>query len=169
MVCSFQIHGVRRLIHAVSIAQIFDYRNYIILERMFNSTDLYHIICPLSWTYRKEGIENEMSQVRKRKCERPDGNRNKFENSSSRLVLVAVHRLVVVAYQMACVHNPGLDRQNFCPEEVQNKNQASLHVCLPELRPPLESINIIRPAPSATEGPGLPPDYVCPLPVALLP
>lgn len=34
MVCSFQIHGVCRLIHAVSIAQIFDYRNYIILERM---------------------------------------------------------------------------------------------------------------------------------------
>lgn len=98
-----------------------------------------------------------MSQVWKRKCERPDGNRNKFENSPSRLVLVAVHRLVVVAYQMACVHNPGPDRQNFRPEEIQNKNQASLHVRLPELRVPLESMMTSHPAPGAIQGPGLPP------------
>ena len=98
-----------------------------------------------------------MSEVRKRKCKCADGNGNQSENGPSRLVLVAVHRLVVVAYQMACVHNPGLDRQNFCPEEVQNKNQASLHVRLPELRAPLESMITLHPAPGAIQGPGLPP------------
>lgn len=63
-----------------------------------------------------------MSQVRKRKCKCPDGNGNQSENGSSRLVLVAVYRLVVVAHQVACIHDPGPDRQNFRPEEIQNED-----------------------------------------------
>lgn len=63
-----------------------------------------------------------MSQVWKRKCECADGNGNQSENGPSRLILVAVHRLVVVAHQVACIYNPGLDRQNFRPEEIQNED-----------------------------------------------
>ena len=122
MVCSFQIHGVRRLIHAVSIAQIFNYRNYIISERMFQTTILYHIICPLSWTYRKEGIENEMSQVRERKCHGPDGNGNQLENQTSRYFLVVVYRLVVVAHQVVRFHHPRADRQNLRTQKLQDKD-----------------------------------------------
>ena len=110
-----------------------------------------------------------MSQVRKRKCKCPDGNGNQSENGSSWLTVVAVHRLVVVSYQMACVHDPGPDRQNFRPEEIQNEDQASLHVRLPELRAPLESLILLHPAPGAIQGPGLAAGAVCPLPVVGLP
>ena len=107
-----------------------------------------------------------MSQVRKRKCHGSDGHGNQLEDQTSWCFLVAVYRFLVVAHQMAHLHNPCADRQNFCTQEIQNKDQTPLHVCLPELRLPLESINIIRPAPSATEGPGCHRINFRPLPVS---
>lgn len=133
---------------------------------MFYLIILYYKICPLKWTYWKEGTENEMSQVWKRKCHGSGGHRNQLEDQTSWYFLVVVYRLVVVAHQMAHLHYPCADCQNFCTQEIQNKDQTPLHVCLPELRLPLESINIIRPAPSATEGPGCHRINFRPLPVS---
>lgn len=63
-----------------------------------------------------------MSQVRKRKCHGSDGHGNQLKNQTSRYFLVVVYRLVVVAHQMAHLHYPGADRQNFCTQEIQNKD-----------------------------------------------
>lgn len=89
---------------------------------------------PKNDTKFKGGKQNEVSCLRKRKCERTDRNGNRIEKQAPRCCLVAVHRLVVGAYLVAVLHYPRADYQDFCAEETEAKATPQFYVRLPELR-----------------------------------
>ena len=83
---------------------------------------------------KKGGKQNEVSCLRKRKCECPDRNGNRTEEQAPRCFLVAVHRLVVGSHLVDVLHHSSADHQDFCTEETETKATSQNCMRVPELR-----------------------------------